>query len=104
MKRHQQTPRRPRTIGLKNDAATLGVHRTHLYLVLSGRRQSLSLLSRYQDLKAKQAAQADAPQSAPKARRGAKTPPPALRSLQEPLQALQEANLSEGHTSASAQP
>lgn len=38
--------------GLLNDAQALGVHRNHLYLVLSGRRVSASLLHRYQQLKA----------------------------------------------------
>jgi hypothetical protein len=37
--------------GLINAAAALGVHRNHLYLVLSGQRKSRRLLSRYQQLK-----------------------------------------------------
>lgn len=39
------------TIG--SDAAELGVHRSHLYRVLTGKRCSRSLLSRYQALKRK---------------------------------------------------
>lgn len=38
--------------GLIADAEALGVHRTHLYLVLSGQRTSASLLRRYRALKA----------------------------------------------------
>lgn len=37
--------------GIVADAAALGVHRIHLYLVLSGKRESRSLLRRYQALK-----------------------------------------------------
>lgn len=40
--------------GLIADADALGVHRTHLYLVLSGQRTSASLLQRYRALKATQ--------------------------------------------------
>lgn len=40
--------------GLINDAAALGVHRNHLYLVLCGKRQSSRLLSRYLRLKGSQ--------------------------------------------------
>lgn len=47
--------RKPRRLvnpikGLIADAATLGVHRNHLYLVLKGKRQSASLTARYQEL------------------------------------------------------
>ncbi len=38
--------------GITTDATTLGVHRIHLYLVLDGRRESRSLMARYQALKA----------------------------------------------------
>lgn len=37
--------------GLVADAAMLGVHHNHLYMVLSGRRKSTSLLRRYRALK-----------------------------------------------------
>jgi hypothetical protein len=37
--------------GLLDAAKALGVHRNHLYLVLSGRRVSRSLTQRYADLK-----------------------------------------------------
>lgn len=41
--------------GLVGDAELLGVHRNHLYLVLSGQRVSADLLSRYQVLKKQRA-------------------------------------------------
>jgi hypothetical protein len=37
--------------GLMRDAAALGVNRTHLYLVLAGKRESRSLRARYAELK-----------------------------------------------------
>ena len=37
--------------GIIKDAAALEVHRIHLYLVLSGKRQSHRLLARYRALK-----------------------------------------------------
>lgn len=37
--------------GLMNAAKALGVHRNHLYLVLSGQRTSHRLLARYHQLK-----------------------------------------------------
>jgi DNA-binding phage protein len=40
--------------GLCADAAALGVHRTHLYKVLSGDRPGRSLLARYSALKLSQ--------------------------------------------------
>jgi hypothetical protein len=40
--------------GICSDALDLGVHRMHLYQVLTGRHQSYSLLRRYQALKAEQ--------------------------------------------------
>ena len=43
--------RQVRFPGLVTDAETLGVHRNHLYLVLSGRRESASLMKRYRSLK-----------------------------------------------------
>jgi hypothetical protein len=111
----QATPRQPATNrrrktrfpGICEDASALGVNRRQLYFALTGDRSTdsyRSLLSRYEDLKAKQAAQAEAPQSAPKPHRAGKTPPPALRPLQEPLQALQEAIPSGSHTPAFSQP
>lgn len=39
--------------GLSTYARLLGVHRNHLYLVLSGRRQSRSLVRRYRSLRKK---------------------------------------------------
>ena len=43
----------PRTIhhGITTHAKQLGVHRIHLWLVLTGRRQSRSLIKRYRALK-----------------------------------------------------
>lgn len=46
------TPKRPhgRTqaiVGIVNDAEALGVTRVHLYLVLTGKRPSVSLKARY---------------------------------------------------------
>ena len=43
----------PRTIhqGIVADAKALDVHRIHLWLVLTGRRQSRSLVRRYRALK-----------------------------------------------------
>jgi hypothetical protein len=41
-------PRRWRFRGLLRAAEALGVHRNHLYLVLSGRRKSRRLLARYE--------------------------------------------------------
>lgn len=43
--------RQVRFPGLMNAAHALGVHRNHLYLVLSGRRVSVKLLKRYKALK-----------------------------------------------------
>lgn len=37
--------------GIGEDAKTLGVNRSHLYLVLTGQRSSQSLKRRYQQLK-----------------------------------------------------
>lgn len=37
--------------GIAGDARTLGVSRTHLYLVLSGKRSSARLLKRYLKLR-----------------------------------------------------
>jgi hypothetical protein len=45
---------RAKYLGIITDAATLGVERTHLWRVLSGQRQSKSLLARYRKLKAQQ--------------------------------------------------
>lgn len=50
---------RARIPGICEDAATLGVNRSHLYRVLTGRRQSRSLLERYAALQA--AKQSDRP-------------------------------------------
>lgn len=36
--------------GIMRDARRLGVHRNHLYLVLTGNRQSPGLLNRYKKL------------------------------------------------------
>lgn len=36
--------------GICEHAKALGVHRNHLYMVLSGRRESTSLMSRYNQL------------------------------------------------------
>ena len=47
----QAKPSRVKYAGIMADAASLGVHRIHLYLVLSGRRESRSLLRRYRQLK-----------------------------------------------------
>jgi DNA-binding phage protein len=44
--------RRWRFRGICADAETLGVHRNSLYKVLSGERQSRSLMTRYRALKA----------------------------------------------------
>ncbi len=50
--RSKSKPRRQvRFPGLVTDAEALGVHRNHLYLVLSGRRVSKSLTNRYRALK-----------------------------------------------------
>lgn len=50
--RHSFTPRGSTQFpGLLDAAKALGVHRNHLYLVLSGRRVSHSLTQRYADLK-----------------------------------------------------
>lgn len=43
--------KRTRFAGLVADAKRLGVHRNHLYLVLSGRRQSRRLMARYKALR-----------------------------------------------------
>ena len=48
---NKKTRRQVRFPGLVSDAERLGVHRNHLYLVLSGRRSSAALLSRYHTLK-----------------------------------------------------
>jgi hypothetical protein len=46
--KHRRTPRRPcRFPGITRDAEALNVHRVHLFLVLSGARQSPDLVSRY---------------------------------------------------------
>ena len=52
-KKKRPVVRRGRTLfpGLLDDARALRVHRNHLYLVLSGRRTSHSLLARYKQLK-----------------------------------------------------
>lgn len=50
-KKSENKPRRVKYRGLIADATMLGVHRNHLYLVLSGKRQSISLLRRYRALK-----------------------------------------------------
>jgi hypothetical protein len=44
---------RNKYVGIVTDAAALGVDRVHLWRVLTGRRVSRSLLSRYQQLKRK---------------------------------------------------
>ena len=49
--RVKKTRRVVRFPGLVTDAETLGVHRNHLYLVLSGQRSSISLLQKYRELK-----------------------------------------------------
>lgn len=48
-----QRPRRGATRfpGIVKDAARLGVNRIHLYLVLTGQRESRPLLRRYTELK-----------------------------------------------------
>lgn len=46
-------PRRTRTIGICEDAKTLGVTREHLYRVLKGERRSKSLTKRYWQLQRK---------------------------------------------------
>lgn len=56
MKRDTSTKRRWRFRGIIADAAALGVHRTHLYKVLSGVRTGKSLLQRYEALKRLQGA------------------------------------------------
>lgn len=53
-RRPRRTSPLTRFPGLLADADALGVHRTHLYLVLSGQRVSESLLRRYRALKAGQ--------------------------------------------------
>lgn len=40
--------------GIVEDAKTLGISRTHLFLVLNGERTSARLLARYQHLKGQQ--------------------------------------------------
>jgi hypothetical protein len=45
----QTKKRQVRFPGLLNAAHALGVHRNHLYLVLSGKRPSASLSNRYQE-------------------------------------------------------
>lgn len=45
-----KTRRQVRFPGLLTDAETLGVHRNHLYLVLTGARTSHALLKRYREL------------------------------------------------------
>jgi hypothetical protein len=49
--RVKKTRRVVRFPGLVTDAERLGVHRNHLYLVLSGQRTSQKLLTKYQELK-----------------------------------------------------
>ena len=46
--------------GIVGDAATLGVEKSHLYRVLTGARESRSLLARYKALKKEQKAAARA--------------------------------------------
>jgi hypothetical protein len=46
-----KAPRRVKFPGIGKDAERLGVHRIHLYLVLTGERTSHRLLSRYHQLK-----------------------------------------------------
>jgi hypothetical protein len=41
--------------GITEDAARLNVCRTHLYRVLTGKRESKSLLKRYENLKKRKA-------------------------------------------------
>ena len=47
----QTKNRRVKNVGIVADAARLGCSRIHLYLVLSGRRTSYSLIKRYEKLK-----------------------------------------------------
>jgi hypothetical protein len=47
-----QVPMKRRFNGIISDAARLGVSRSHLWHVLSGRRQSKRLLNRYSKLHA----------------------------------------------------
>lgn len=48
----RNTPKNPTQFpGISRDAEALGVTRTHLWLVLSGRRQSRRLMRRYKLLK-----------------------------------------------------
>lgn len=55
----QRSVRRGKTRfpGLVADAKALGVSRVHLWLVLTGQRQSARLTARYEVLKAEQAAE-----------------------------------------------
>jgi hypothetical protein len=52
--RRKPAKRRVLFAGLLADARELGVNRNHLYLVLSGRRQSARLLTEYHKLKSRQ--------------------------------------------------
>jgi hypothetical protein len=52
--------RAPHIRGICADAATLGVHRCHLWFVLTGRRESKPLMRRYRALKEQQARTAKA--------------------------------------------
>lgn len=59
----RETPRktkqkagRVKYVGIVSDAAVLGVDRIHLWKVLTGRRRSDSLLTRYYALKEEEAA------------------------------------------------
>ncbi len=47
----KKIPSRVRFKNICADAATLGVNRIHLYLVLSGQRESRRLMKRYRALK-----------------------------------------------------
>lgn len=49
-RKRKSTERAPRIRGLCKAAESLGCHRNHLYLVLSGRRTSHSLQARYEAL------------------------------------------------------
>lgn len=49
----ETNPKRVRFEGIIADARRLGVDRTHLYRVLTGKRESKELLKRYISLKAK---------------------------------------------------
>lgn len=52
--KRKQQGRAENIVGIVKDAATLGVTRVHLYLVLTGKRPSASLRERYYALKREQ--------------------------------------------------